>query len=93
VNKGPKIAIPIGIGVVVIVIAIVLGSNQKPNVMEVTDSLDRNIIPDTNESPEIQKKLDEIKKTKAENQYFPKEREWLTSGPFQIDRSNGRTKP
>ena len=35
----------------------------------------------------IQEKLDEIEKNKLENVYQPKDREWITSGPFQIDRS------
>ena len=36
---------------------------------------------------EIQEKLDEIEKNNLENDYKPKDREWITSGPFQIDRS------
>ena len=39
------------------------------------------------ENQEIQDKLDEIEKIKSENEYTPKPREWITSGPFQIDRS------
>ena len=35
----------------------------------------------------IQEKLDEIEKNKLENVYQPKDREWITSGPFQIDCS------
>ena len=38
-------------------------------------------------SPEIQERLDEIEKQNLENEYKPKDREWITSGPFQIDRS------
>ena len=38
-------------------------------------------------TPEIQERLDEIEKQNLENEYTPKEREWITSGPFQIDRS------
>ena len=36
---------------------------------------------------EIQDRLDEIDRKRTENEYTPKPREWLTSGPFQIDRS------
>ena len=36
---------------------------------------------------EIQEKIDEIEKTNSENQYTTQEREWISSGPFQIDRS------
>ena len=35
----------------------------------------------------IQKKLDEIVKDSSEHDYRPKDREWITSGPFQIDRT------
>ena len=38
-------------------------------------------------TPEIQEKLDENKKINLENEYSPKDREWITSGPFQLDRS------
>jgi hypothetical protein len=72
---------------VVIVLAIILVQNQKPESMEIEDTLDKEILPETKDSPEIQKKIDEIEKINLENQYSPKEREWLTSGPFQIDRS------
>ncbi|MFB5606209.1 MAG: hypothetical protein ACE5R7_07970, partial [Nitrosarchaeum sp.] len=36
---------------------------------------------------EVKEKLEEIEKINLENEYSPKPREWLTSGPFQIDRS------
>ena len=48
--------------------------------------LNQEVLPDEN-FPEIQKKIDEIEEKKLENEYTPKEREWITSGPFQIDRS------
>ena len=43
-------------------------------------------------SSEIQNMLNKIKKDKldndsSDNPYIPKEREWITSGPFKIDRS------
>ena len=69
-----------------IILAIVLISSPKSNVIEVEDTLDKDVKPDI-ETPEVQKKLDSIEKINLENQYSPKEREWLTSGPFQIDRS------
>ena len=61
-------------------------SNQESNIIEVEDAFDKELRP-TEESTEIQEKLDEIEKINLENEYSPKEREWLTSGPFQIDRS------
>ncbi len=36
---------------------------------------------------EVEEKIDEIEKIDDENQYEPLPREWQTSGPFQIDRS------
>jgi len=83
-KKGLVIGIA-GISVVVIV-AIVLISSLKSDVIEVEDTLDKEINPETNSS-EIQQKLDAIEKINLENEYSPKPREWITSGPFQIDRS------
>ena len=34
----------------------------------------------------FKKVIDEIEKINLENEYSPKPREWITSGPFQIDR-------
>nr|WP_297472715.1 hypothetical protein [Nitrosopumilus sp.] len=39
------------------------------------------------ESQNNQEKLDEIEKTNLENEYLPKEREWIASGAFRIDQS------
>ena len=69
----------------VIVLAVVLTHEQKSNIIEIEDSVNKKI--NQTETPEIQAKLDEIENKRLENNYTPKEREWLTSGPFQIDRS------
>ena len=75
-----------GVGVFVIILAIVLTAQQS-DIIEVEDTLDKELIPDV-EIPEIQEKYDElIGKNNLENEYSPKEREWQISGPFQIDRS------
>jgi len=71
--------------VIAIVSGIVLTFNQESDVAEVEDTLNKEIQPV--EVPEIQKKLDEIKKIADESEYTPLPREWITSGPFQIDRS------
>jgi hypothetical protein len=55
------------------------------NNMEVEDTLDREISPE--ETLEVEEKLDEIEKIADENTYEILPREWQTSGPFQIDRS------
>ena len=86
VKKGLTIGIVTGVSVFVIILAIVLISSEKSDVIEVEDTLNREIKPEP-ETPEIQEKLDEIEKINLKNEYSPKEREWITSGPFQIDRS------
>jgi hypothetical protein len=53
--------------------------------MEVEDVFDKEISPE--ETPEVVKKLDEIEKIADENQYEVLPREWQTSGPFQLDRT------
>lgn len=70
-----KIAIPIVIGVVILIVGIIVIINQGSNVTK------------NEETDEVKNKLNEIEKTKSENEYKPKAREWITSGPFQIDRS------
>ncbi len=80
-----KIAIPIVIGIIIIV-GIIAMTNQESNTMEVEDTLNKELQPEEI-TPEIQEKIDDIEKINLENEYTPKEREWITSGPFQIDRS------
>ena len=81
-----KIVIPIIVGIIIAIGVIIVITNQESNQMEVEDALDRELRPEDT-VPEIQEKLDEIEKINLENEYSPKEREWITSGPFQIDRS------
>ncbi|MGY5152466.1 MAG: hypothetical protein ACW9XA_09400 [Candidatus Nitrosopumilus sp. bin_6a] len=82
-----KIIIPIIIGIVIIIIGFIGITNQKSDIMEVEDTLNKELDPASEISPEIQEKLENIEKKKLENEYSPKDREWITSGPFQIDRS------
>jgi len=82
-----KVAIPIAIGVIIVIVGIIATSNQEDNKMEVEDTLDRELTPSEEIASEIQEKLDEIEKANLENKYLPKPAEWITSGPFQIDRS------
>jgi hypothetical protein len=86
VKKGPTIGIAIGVSAFVIIVVMVLAYSPKSDVIEVEDTLDKEVKPEI-EIPEVQEKIDEIEKINLENEYSPKEREWLTSGPFQIDRS------
>lgn len=82
-KKGPIIVV--GASIVIIILAVILISSPKSEI-EVEDTLDKEVIPET-ETPEIEKKIEEVEKINLENEYSPKPREWLTSGPFQIDRS------
>jgi hypothetical protein len=82
-KNGPIIIIPIVIGIVVVLALVLL--NQSPDAIKVElPDIDVN---STEKNSEIQKKIDDIEKNNLENDYSPKEREWQTSGPFQIDRS------
>ena len=85
-KKGAMIGIVGGIAIVA-VLGLVFTFNQESGTMEIETALDRELVPDEDIAPEVQAKLDEIEKTNLENEYSPKEREWITSGPFQIDRS------
>ena len=82
-----KIAIPIIMGIIIAIVGIIAITNQESTTMEVEDTLDRELKPNEENSLEVQEKLDEIEKINLENDYSPKDREWITSGPFQIDRS------
>ena len=85
-KKGAMIGIVGGIAIVV-VLGIIFAFNQESDTIEIDTTLGRELIPDEDIDPEVQAKLDKIEKINSENEYSPKEREWITSGPFQIDRS------
>ena len=82
-----KIAIPIVAGIILIIVGIVAITNQESIPIKVEDALNEDFQPVEEITPEVQEKLDEIEKNYLENEYSPKEREWITSGPFQVDRS------
>jgi len=80
-----KIVIPVSV-IIIITIAIVVFSLPQNEIME------KEISPEITESSEIQSILNKIKEDKMNNDnlekpYYPKEREWIESGPFMIDRS------
>jgi len=85
--KNTNIAIPIVVGIIIVIVGVIALTNQESNVMEVEDVFDKELKPNEEIIPKIQEKLDEIEKTNLENKYEQKPREWMTSGPFQIDRS------
>jgi len=76
--------IGVGIGVLAI-ISVLLIPSQESDVAEVEDTLDKEIQPV--EIPEIQERLDEIQRIVNETDYTPLPRDWQTSGPFQVDRT------
>ena len=82
-----KIVIPIVVGIIIVIVGIIVIINQESTTMEVEDILDKELRPNEGITPQVQEKLDEIEKINLENEYSPKDREWITSGPFQIDRS------
>jgi len=84
-NKGIIIGIPIIIAIIVGVIAISMTSMEQSDNMEVEDTFDKEISPE--ETPQVGEKLEDIKKIAEENEYDVLPREWQTSGPFQVDRS------
>lgn len=84
-NKGIIIGIPIIIAIIVGVIAISMISVEQSNDMEVEDTFDKEISPE--ETPQVGEKLEEIENIAEENDYDVLPREWQTSGPFQVDRS------
>ena len=82
-----KVVIPIIIGIAIVAIAgIIVSTNQESNTMEVEDTLDKELRPTEETLPEIEEKIDEIEKQNLEYEYSPKPREWMASGPFQVDR-------
>jgi len=72
-------------GITIILFGIILTFNQESEIAEVEDVFDKEIRPV--EIPEIQEKLDEREKIADESEYIPLPREWINSGPFQVDRS------
>jgi hypothetical protein len=81
-----KILIIIGIvGAIVIVGAII-------NLSSTENKIDENEDSRFGETDEVNSKLQKIADDRtaninSENPYYPKEREWLSSGPFKLDRS------
>ena len=83
VKKNTTIGIIGGIAMMIIIVG-VFAFNQEPDAKDV---FDKELTPDEEATSKIQAKWDEIEKIKLENEYSQKEREWVTSGPFQIDRT------
>jgi len=75
-----------GVGILTIISVLILVPYEKSDVVEIDLFTSDKEIQQV-ETSEIQEKLNEIEKKNLGNEYSPKVREWITSGPFQIDRS------
>ena len=78
-----KIIIPISVIITIVIVVFSLTQNEI---------IEKQTSSEINESSEIQSILDKIKEDKIKNSnsdqpYFPSERQWIKTGPFQIDRS------
>jgi len=78
------IGMVIVIGIMGLILGVSLTVNFESNSAEVEDALDREIIP--NETSQVQQKYEELE-IENDSDYKMRDREWQTSGPFQIDRS------
>ena len=77
-----KIVIPVFVIITIVVVIFNLTQNE----------ISEEQVGELENSSEIQNMLNKIKKDKldndsSDNPYIPKEREWIQSGPFKIDRS------
>ena len=77
---------------VIITISIVIFSLTQNDVIKNQTSLEIENPSEIKNSLEIENMLNKIKQEKIKNDnsekpYFPADREWISSGPFQIDRS------
>ena len=86
------VVIPIIVAIIMIIGISVISFNES-DVTEIEDVINKELETNEELTIEIDKKLEDIEKNvedskNTETSYDPtREREWLTSGPFQIDRS------
>jgi hypothetical protein len=87
-KKNFSMAIAGSIGIAIIIIIISLYNNQEPEITKIDEPIEIELENVVSEIPEIQEKYDEIKNKVDESGYYEVPPiEWITSGPFQIDRS------
>ncbi len=90
-KKNFSMAIAGSIVIEIVIIIVLLYNNQESEIIKIVVEpveFDFNVNNSkTQEILDIQKQLDEIEKKADENYFEPAPREWQTSGPFQIDRS------
>jgi len=87
-KKNFSMAIIGGIGIVIIILIVALYSNQESEITKIDEPIEIELEEIVSENPEVQEKYDEIKNKVDESGYYEVPPiEWITSGPFQIDRS------
>ncbi len=84
-KKNFSIIIAGGVGIAIIVLIVALYNNQEPEITKIDEPIEIEL---ENDVSEIQEKYDEDKNKVDESGYYDVPPiEWITSGPFQIDRS------
>ncbi len=87
-KKNFNMAITGVIGIAIIILIVALYSNQESEITKIDEPIEIELENDVSEIPEIQEKYDEVKNKVDESGYYEVPPiEWITSGPFQIDRS------
>jgi len=80
-NAKIVISILVIITIVIVIFSLTQIEKETPSQIEETSKIDSML---------QQIKEDKIKNDNSKNPYIPKEREWITSGPFKIDRGEYR---
>ena len=80
-----KIIISILIAIVIVITAVTFSLTQDESIQKEKQAM----FDETDEISSMLQKIEEdkIKNDNSDNPYVPKEREWISSGPFLIDRS------
>ena len=78
-----KIVIPISVIITIVIVVFSLTQIEKETSRQFEES-------SKIDSMLQQIKEEKIKNDNSNNKYYPKDREWITSGPFKIDRSEYR---
>ena len=87
-KKNFSIGIAGGVGIAIIILIVALYNNQEPEIVEIDESIGIELEEIVSENPEVQEKYDEVKNKVDEHGYYEVPPiEWITIGPFQLDRS------
>ncbi len=87
-KKNFSIIIAGGVGIAIIIVIVALYNNQESEITKIVEPIEIDLEEIVSEIPEVQEKYDEVKNKVDESGYYEVPPiEWITSGPFQIDRS------